>query len=65
MKNMSGGAIIVFVVFVFAAIFLKRQFFDYDGATGIAVSAAAGAIGALVGATIGMKIFPKKGEKND
>lgn len=65
MKRMSGGAILVFVVFVFAAIVLKRQFFDYDGAVGIAVSAGAGAFGGLIGMVLGTKMFPKKGDEND
>jgi membrane associated rhomboid family serine protease len=62
---MSGGAILVFILFVVGAVFVKNRFFEFDGAIDIAVSAGAGAVGGLIGAAIGMILFPKKGEKND
>ena len=65
MSKMSGGAILIFIVSVVAAIFLKNRFFEFDGPIDIGVSAGSGAIGGLIGATIGMKLFPKKGDKND
>ncbi len=65
MRRMSGGAIVLFIVFVVAAIFLKNRFFAFEGPTDIVVSALTGAVGGAVGAIIGMTLFPKKGGEND
>ena len=65
MKNISGGAILIFILFVVGAVFVKNRFFEFEGPIDIAVSAGAGAVGGLIGAAIGMILFPKKGEKND
>ena len=65
MRKMSGGAILVFIVCVVGVIFLKNRFVEIEGPIDIAASAGAGAIGGLVGAAIGMTLFPKKGDEND
>ena len=35
MKNMSGAAILIFIIFVVAAMFLKNRFFEFEGAADI------------------------------
>ncbi|NQY98275.1 MAG: hypothetical protein HRT82_14070 [Henriciella sp.] len=66
MRRMSGGAIVIFMVFVVAAIVLKNRFFEFEGPINIAASAGAGALGGLIGAMIGMILFPKKeGDENE
>lgn len=62
MRRLSGGAILLFVVCVVAAIFLKNRYFAFEGPIDIGISAATGAVGGLIGAVIGMILFPKKGE---
>ncbi len=65
MKRMSGGAILLFIIFVVAAMFLKNRFFEFEGPSDIIVSAVTGAVGGLIGALIGITLFPKKGDEND
>ena len=65
MHRMSTGAIIVFAVFVALSILAKQLFFDFTGLTGILVAAASGGLGGLLGATIGIILFPKKDKEHD
>lgn len=65
MRKLSLPAIVIFLLFVFGAIFLKDQFLNFEGPLEYGASAGAGAIGGLIGAMIGMSLFPKKGDKND
>ena len=65
MNRLSLPAMGLFLVGAFGAMFLKDQFLNFDGALEYGASAAAGAIGGLTGAIIGMIVFPKKGGTND
>ena len=65
MSKLSLPAIVIFLLFVFGAIFLKDQVLKFEGPLEYGASAGAGAIGGLIGAIIGMSLFPKKGDKND
>ncbi|MEM7330020.1 MAG: hypothetical protein AAF437_14860 [Pseudomonadota bacterium] len=65
MSKLSLPAIVIFLLGVFGAIFLKDQFLTFEGPLEYGASAGAGAVGGLVGAILGMSLFPKKGDKND
>ncbi|MEM7459778.1 MAG: hypothetical protein AAF331_09975 [Pseudomonadota bacterium] len=65
MSKLSLPAIVIFLLGVFGAMFLKDQVLNFQGPLEYGASAGAGALGGLVGAIIGMSLFPKKGDKND
>ena len=65
MNRLSFPALILFLLGAFGAMFLKDQFLNFEGPLEYGASAAAGAIGGLVGAITGMIFFPKRGDKND
>jgi len=65
MNKLSPGALVIFVVCVVLSIVAQQQFFDFDGVTGVLVAAVAGALGGLIGAAIGLALFPRKGYQHD
>lgn len=65
MGKLSLPALTLFVIGAFGAMFLKDLFFEFDGVMEYAASAGAGAIGGMVGAAIGIIIFPKPGDLDD
>ena len=65
MSKLSLPAIVIFLLGVFSAIFLKDQFLNFEGPLEYGASAGAGALGGLIGAIAGMTLFPKKGDKDE
>ena len=65
MSKMSWPAIITAVIFIFVGTFAIGRFIHVEGPMTFAVDAGTGALSAIIGAAIGMILFPKKGEKND
>ena len=65
MSKLSLPAIVIFLLGVFGAMFLKDQFINFEGPLEYGASAGAGAAGGLIGAIIGMSLFPKKRDEND
>lgn len=65
MQRLSLPALVIFLLGVFGAIFLKDQFLRFEGPLEYSVSAAVGAAGGLIGALVGMTLFPKRGGKDE
>ena len=65
MNKLSTPALVLFLVGVFGAIYIKDQVLVFDGALEYAASAGIGALGGLVGAIAGMIIFPKPGGEDE
>ncbi|MEP1142578.1 MAG: hypothetical protein ABJH52_02570 [Henriciella sp.] len=65
MSKLSLPAMIMFLIGVFGAIFLKDQFVNFEGPLEYGASAGAGAFGGLIGAVAGMTLFPKKGDEDE
>ena len=60
MNRLSLPAIALFLLGAIGATFLKDSFLRFEGPAEFMASAAAGATGGLIGAIIGMTLFPKK-----
>ena len=65
MSRLSLPAVFTAVVFAVSGVFAKGRFLEIEGPMAYAVDAGAGALSPLVGAVIGMILFPKKGDEND
>jgi membrane associated rhomboid family serine protease len=65
MNKLSLPAIAVFLIGAVGAIFFKDLFLKFEGPMEFIASAAAGAIGGLTGAIIGMILFPKPGDEDE
>ncbi|MEM9842205.1 MAG: hypothetical protein AAF767_06130 [Pseudomonadota bacterium] len=65
MNRLSLPAMVIFFAGAIGAMFLKDAIFQFDGTMEFIASAAAGAIGGLSGAIVGMIVFPKQRDKNE
>lgn len=65
MGKLSLPAIGLFLVGALGATFLKDQFFMFEGPLEYGASAGFGAAGGLIGAIIGMLIFPKRRDEDE
>lgn len=65
MNKLSPPAIVIFLLGAFGAIYFKDMFLNFEGPLEYGASAAAGAVGGLIGAIAGMTLFPKKGDKDE
>jgi len=65
MNRLSLPAIALFLFGAIGASYLKDVFFVFDGPAEFLASAGFGATGGLIGAMIGMIIFPKNNDEQD
>ena len=65
MSRLSWPAIVIFLLGAIGGSYLKDMFFSFEGPLEYGASAAAGALGGLVGAVIGMTLFPKRSDKDE
>lgn len=65
MNKLSLPAILIFLAGAIGAVFFKDAFLKFEGPMEFIASAGAGAVGGLVGAIIGMTLFPKKGASDE
>lgn len=65
MSKLSWPAIVLFLIGAIGASYLKDMFLRFEGPLEYGASAAAGAIGGLVGAVIGMTLFPKRSDTDE
>ncbi|MEL6858666.1 MAG: hypothetical protein AAFO74_09785 [Pseudomonadota bacterium] len=65
MNRLSLPAIVIFLIGAFGAMFLKDLLVTFEGPLEYGVSAAAGATGGLIGAIIGMTLFPKRSDEDE